>query len=201
MAGESARPVRSESDCSSRGQHDGLHARVRPGYALGVSDHNASPDEPSIPSEVVSPSTRRRRPSLQLIVALALFSVILVVGTLGILIYDRATAIDRSTPTVVVGQFLVASFHDRDPKRVAFFICEQLQPDEALADTIGGIDTNVAVSWGDYSTDQGGNSATVIAQMAFRVDQGANSYSTVEQWRFSLVKQDGWRVCGIHRPS
>jgi hypothetical protein len=168
-----------------------------------VSDqHSATPEERSSPPEVAGSSSvrRRRKPSAQLIVALAFFGLILIAGTVGLIIYDRATAIDRSTPTVVVDQFLVASFDDRDPRRVAFFICDQLQPDQALADTIGGIDMNLSVSWGDFSTDQGDGSAVVIAQVRFRLDQGDSSYSAIEQWQFTMVDEDGWRVCGIQRP-
>jgi hypothetical protein len=168
-----------------------------------VSDqHSAAPEEQSIPPDVAGSSSgrRRRKPSLQLIVALVFIGLILVAGTIGLIIYDRATAIDRSTPTVVVGQFLVASFDDRDPRRVALFVCEQLQPNQALDDTLNGLDTDLSVSWGDFSTDQSDGSAIVIAQMRFRLDQGDASYSAVEQWRFTMVNQDGWRVCGIQRP-
>jgi hypothetical protein len=131
---------------------------------------------------------------------MAFLGLILVAGTVALILFDRATALDRSTPTVVVGQFLVASFDDRDTRRVALFVCEQLQPQQALEDTVGGIDPNLSVSWGDFSTDQSGDTATVIAQLRFRHDQGGASYSSVQQWRFSMVDQDGWRVCGIERP-
>ena len=165
-------------------------------------EHSASPEERSTPQETTGPSSggRRRKPSIQLVVALAFLGLILIAGTVGLIVFDRATAIDRSTPTVVVGQFLVASFDDRDTRRVALFVCEQLEAGQALDETVSGIDPDLSVSWGDFSIDQNGDIATVTGQLRFRLDQAGTSYSSVEQWRFNMVKQDGWRVCGIQRP-
>ena len=66
-------------------------------------------------------------------------------GTL-LYVYDQATAIDRSTPQVVVEQFLDATLILNNSDRVSLFVCKQWSAEAALLAVAPPTDKRVAVS-------------------------------------------------------
>jgi len=154
------------------------------------------------PEAKISPTPpARRRPSIVLILALVVAGLGMIAAVVGYAVYTRVTAIDRSTPTVVVGQFLVATIKDRDVRRVALFTCNDLAPTRALEMATGGIEPSRPPTWEDISIEQQqGSTATVTAKMKFRLDQETITSSETQTWTFRVVNEEGWRVCQIERP-
>lgn len=131
------------------------------------------------------------RNKLLLIILIAVGMVALVGGGVGLLLYNRATEIDRSTPTVAVRQFLHAAFVDKDDSRVKLFTCKQWTK-ERTAEVQRSFDPSVKVTWERVvlKSNQDGK-ALVTAQMRL-VFQGLVDF---QEWRFDVVKENGWRVC------
>ena len=153
-------------------------------------------DESSVPRKPAAPTRQRRWRNLLLIVAGFVALLGLVAGTAFIYFYDRATAIDRSTPESVVIQFLDASLRQKDPTRVSLFLCDQWPVDTAMAAAAGPDDAGVIPSWGAINVAISGSDATVTARVRFTY---SDSRRQVQTWTFSLRDQKGWRVCGLAR--
>ncbi len=98
------------------------------------------------------PRSHRLRNLLLIVVAFAVVLGAVGAGTLFYL-YDRATAIDRSTPELVAGQFLRAALVERDSSRVSLFVCSQWTAAEATNDVSAPTNPKISVSWGDYVTE------------------------------------------------
>ncbi len=137
----------------------------------------------------------RRKRSLLLVVAIMLASLVVVGGAVGFVVYDQTTKIDRSTPTVAVRQFLQAGLVDRDVDRVAMFVCMQWSPSEALVAIASGADDSVRVTFGVTSVEESSDSAKATV----RITSTSSGHSDVATWRVTVVRQDGWRVCGVDR--
>jgi hypothetical protein len=145
-----------------------------------------------------SPSARRRSRTA-LIVLAAVLGMVAVAGVAGLVIYDRATAIDRSTPTVVADQFLGAVVVERDPRRVALFICSEWSADEAIRDLTADIGEDIVATWGDLAVEQNADSAVVTAMVKLTFQGQGSSQRNIESWRIALRNSDGWRVCDVTR--
>jgi len=137
----------------------------------------------------------RRKRSVLLVVATLLVSLVVVGGAVGFVVYDQATEIDRSTPAVAVRQFLQAGLVDRDVDRVAMFVCRQWSPSDALAAIASGANDSVRVTFGVTSVEESGDSAKATV----RITSTLSGHSDVATWRVTIVRQDGWRVCGVDR--
>jgi hypothetical protein len=108
--------------------------------------------------------------------------------------YDRATAIDRSTPQVVTDQFLDATLVLNDPARVGLFVCDRWSAEDAMAKVGAPTDSSMSASWGISVVDATDSSATVSARVTFRF---RDSRRQVETLTLSLVDEGGWRVCDL----
>jgi hypothetical protein len=111
--------------------------------------------------------------------------------------YDKATAIDRSTPQVATEQFLDSTLVLKDENRVALFVCQQWSAEAAMAAAAPPTDSRVAVSWGDSSARTSGDKATVEVRVQFNVDAGPVVAGSTRIWTLELENQDGWRVCSL----
>jgi hypothetical protein len=111
--------------------------------------------------------------------------------------YDRATAIDRSTPQVVVDQFLDATLVLKDPDRTSLLICDRWSAAQAMTSVGAPSDPRVSVTWGDPIATVTGASATVSVNVFFRATAGED----IETWTLILENQDGWRVCDLTKES
>jgi hypothetical protein len=107
------------------------------------------------------------------------------------LLYDRATEVNRSTPTIAVHQFLSAVFVQRDDDRAKLFTCREWTTQRS-AEARGRFDPEVKVKW-ERVTEQSreGKQALVTARLQL-LWQG---FADFQQWRFEVVKDNGWRVC------
>jgi len=120
-------------------------------------------------------------------------------GAVGFVAYDRATAIDRSTPAVVVDQFLQAGLKDQDPARVGLFVCPGWAPTDAISEMPKPAGDNIFISWGDLVSEENGNRATVTLHVEFALLINGSAANDIENWRLHLVRQDGWRVCELEK--
>ncbi|GIJ78036.1 hypothetical protein Xph01_24680 [Micromonospora phaseoli] len=126
-------------------------------------------------------------------------------GVVGYLIYDRATAPDRSAPDVVVDNYLRAFLVDRNDVRADLFTCEgnpALDAAEALREEILRRESEfgvvVRVSWGPLHQTKTGQGQSVATTLTISSSaDGEPRSSRREDWIFQVVDEaDGWRVCG-----
>ena len=176
-----------------------ISRRRSSGYASCVVSDGATPDE--APSSVpTGGSTVARQPRRLRNVSLVVVAFVLALGAVAagtvFFFYDRATAIDRSNPEVVASQFLRAALIQRDPSRVALFVCERWSAEEALAAVAPPTDASVSSSWGDYVTTVTGSTAELSVKVEFVLGGGVAA-SSVRTWHLDLEDQDGWRVCAL----
>jgi hypothetical protein len=132
------------------------------------------------------------RNTLLLIILVVGAVFVLAAGGVGFLFYNRATEIDRSTPTVAVHQFLRAAFFDKDDDRVKLFTCRQWT-NERTSGVQQRFDPEVKVTWEDVVVQsRQGHQAVVTARMRLVFQ----SFVDFQDWRFEVVEENGWRVCG-----
>lgn len=149
------------------------------------------PDQPS-----EAPPPRRTR-NVLLVVAIALGTALLLGGTVAIIFYNRATAIDRGTPVVSASSFLRAVFVDEDPARVGLYTCSSWSASQALSDTKALADPEARVSWDTFSVvDQSPSRAVLHARVRFRYP-GEVAPSGEKTWEIRLADERGWRVCAV----
>jgi len=128
------------------------------------------------------------------------------VGAAGVALraYDEATKIDRSAPRAVLKAYLDAEFVRRDEGRAALYRCEDptslanlyvLRDQLAAEEKTTGVPIKVVIGAMDLSD----NGSTVIAPIEFNRGAGLQVRTTVQTWRFTLVDEDGWRVCGAEQ--
>jgi hypothetical protein len=132
-----------------------------------------------------------------LVLALVLAGLVLVGGGAAFVVYDQATAIDRSSPEIVTGQFLRAALVDRDPARVSLFVCREWPAQDAIRKVDPPTDPKIFTMWGDYVSRTSGNSADVDTNVQFSFTVGGSSGRDIQLWSLHLEKQDGWRVCDL----
>jgi hypothetical protein len=190
---------------------------VNPNPASGErGDPNRRPadradDAPaSTPWAAIDAAERRagRRRTL-LILAAFLLVVCLVGGIGGYVWYDRTTRIDRSTPVVVVFQYVDAIFELRDVDHARLFECERSNGRAALQMLLSDImererkfDIRLSVSAGDFESAVEGAQAEVRTSLFIDAPEvnGETSRSS-QPWKFTLHDDDGWRVCSAQRVS
>lgn len=124
----------------------------------------------------------------------------------GYIWYDRATRIDRSTPSVVVERYVYTIFDDRDLAGAEALECRDgsRQNIRSLLTDIEDLERTynilVTVSTANYSTTILGDQADV--EVALRIDvpeEDRKPSRSTQHWRFHLRDDDGWRVCDASR--
>ncbi|WP_203912108.1 hypothetical protein [Rhizocola hellebori] len=110
---------------------------------------------------------------------------------------------DRSDPQVVTDQFLRAVFVRKDHPGAALYTCSDQSQDDDVWALRSELDrresefkVTVIVSWGAY--DREGNDLRTSLTITANRD-GVEQSSSEQVWRFHLVEEDGWRVCGADR--
>jgi hypothetical protein len=101
----------------------------------------------------------------------------------------------RLDETRTVHEFLSAVFLAGTAERVGSYVCGSWAADEALTRTVAEVGPDVRVSWDQIRViSSRDDRANVSARLGLRSvdDVRPGSY---EQWRFSLVNEDGWRFC------
>jgi hypothetical protein len=152
---------------------------------------------------------RRGRRRRMLAISGVVLLVLCLIGSIaGYLWYDRATKIDRSTPVVVVEQYVYTIFADRDLAGAEIFECDGASRDGILGlladieERERKFDIAISVSTANYSSSTVGDTAEVKVSLRIDVpeEDGKPSRST-QQWQFQLRDDDGWRVCSGQRAS
>jgi hypothetical protein len=145
-----------------------------------------------------APAPRRRARRILLILAIVVAFLVVLGGTIGVVAYDKATAIDRSTPDVVTDQFMQAATVDRDAVRVGLFVCANYPVADAMNATKLDSRQDLHVNWGITSLAENGDRAQVDVRVRLSVPAGNDAlFRDVHNWHLTLVKEDGWRVCGV----
>lgn len=143
-----------------------------------------------------------RRVRLFLAVGLGIV-LLLCLGGVGVIVslYDSATAIKRTAPDAVVDSFLRAYLVNRDDKAAALYECKSGGSFVQLAAFRADIVTRekqytigIRVSWTDLVVEERGGQTTVTTDIRRAITDG--SERTSDPWRFQMVDDAGWRVCG-----
>ncbi|PWR10540.1 hypothetical protein DKT68_08635 [Micromonospora acroterricola] len=164
-----------------------------------------------LPPAPVTPAPRRpRRRVRTVLTVVGGVLALLTIGALitGYVLYDRASAPDRSAPDVVVDNYLRAFLVDRNDARADLFTCEGGADLQAVRDLRremeqreSSFNVTVRVSWGPLtrSPSPDGESVGTTLTIAGSAD-GVQRSSRREDWMFEVVEDDdGWRVCGGSR--
>jgi hypothetical protein len=156
------------------------------------------PSSGAAPAVAAPARAPRRGRRILLIVAIVVAFLIVLGGTIGVVAYDRATAIDRSTPDVVADQFMQAATVDRDAVRVGLFVCASFPAADAMNATKLDARQDLHVNWGITSLTQTGDRAEVDLRVRLSVPAANDAlFRDIHDWHLTLVKEDGWRVCGV----
>jgi hypothetical protein len=135
-----------------------------------------------------------------LAVLVALGALALVGGVGAVLLYDRATAIDRSTPAAAARQFLHAALVENDAHQVGLHVCDGWAAQTALNETAVELGPSSHVSWAIGATEHSGaDRATVAVRVQISTGAGGLVADRIEQWTLRAVDQRGWRICGIEK--
>ncbi|MEU4470761.1 hypothetical protein [Micromonospora sp. NPDC023888] len=159
-----------------------------------------------LPPAPVPPETQppRRRMRTVLTVVAGVLALLCVGGlAMGLVLYHRASAPDRSAPDVVVDNYLRAFLVDRNDARADLFTCEggsQLQSLRSLrADLLTReqeLNVTILVSWGSLEVKGEGDAASVVTVIRRSATVDGIQQSLTDTWQFDVRKQDDWRVCG-----
>jgi hypothetical protein len=128
---------------------------------------------------------------------------LLCLGGVGVFIsfYDEATKIERSAPDAVVDQFLRAYLVNRDDEEAELFTCKDgldLTRIEAFRTDLKSRETRFSISiqvvWEGLTVSTTGPRGTVAVDLTRTISD--NSEQITKPWQFTVVDEDGWRVCG-----
>ncbi|MFF0172230.1 hypothetical protein [Micromonospora profundi] len=162
-----------------------------------------APSEQLPPAQAApAPEPPRRRLRTVLIVVggvLALLGMGAVIT--GFVWYNRAATPDRSSPDVVVVNYLQAALVSRDFNRAKLFTCDGAVPalDEFGAQIIQRErELNVSFSInieGVAASTTGQDASSVVAVIRRSASIDGVQQSLTDIWRFDVQDRDGWRVC------
>jgi hypothetical protein len=170
------------------------------------------PAQPAVPPPAPAaapPKPKNRR--VRLIVALAGgIMALLCLGGVGVFVsfYDEATKIERKAPDAVVDSFLRAYLVNRDDQEASLFTCKS-GPDLAAVSALRTeaverekkFGVTVGISWSSLTISGSGDAQrSVRTNLVIAGSSNGNSISRrTETWDFSVVDDDGWRVCSTSK--
>ncbi|MFC4019756.1 hypothetical protein ACFOW4_17690 [Micromonospora sp. GCM10011542] len=156
------------------------------------------PPGPAAPA----PERPRRRARTVLTVVAGVLAVLCLGGVAaGFVLYNRASAPDRSAPDVVVVSYLQAALVSRDANRAKLYTCnggvpaldafaKQIERREQELNVSFSINIeNIMVSKGD----SGRASVSAVIRRSATLD--GVQQSLTDTWRFEVEDREGWRVC------
>jgi hypothetical protein len=152
-----------------------------------------------------TPVERSTRPLRLLLMVTAGVLTLLCLGGVGVGInlYDEATAIDRGEPDESVDNYLRSFVLQRNDIRAESLECSQdsgLEPIRAFRRDIDqkqeGFGITIYVSWGPLTVTNDGSDRLVATELT-RTIQGAERVT--QEWRFRVVDEGGWKVCGAEQ--
>jgi hypothetical protein len=125
----------------------------------------------------------------------AVLSVVVALAAGGLYLLRQVDKPPSLTPEETVSAFLSAVFLSADPQKASSVVCSNWDPAEAITRTTKAVPAGARVSWGDLKVVTNTESrATVRGSLGIRMPDDSRPSSFV-QWRFTLVDEDGWRVC------
>lgn len=164
-----------------------------------------TPPEQMAPPPAPAPApVRPKRPLRTVLAIVAGVLALLCTGgaVVGFVLYDRATAPDRSSPEVVVANFVQYFLAERNETRAAEFVCEDgaaLDEARSLRDDLVAREqrfgTTISVGWENLNVQQNGDQAEVRADLVISAFVDGLRQSDRQNWRFEVKRGDGWRVC------
>ncbi|TDC42000.1 hypothetical protein [Micromonospora sp. KC213] len=178
-----------------------------------VPAQRTPPDQLAPPvTTPVPPPPKQRRVRTVLSVAAAVMALLCAGGAaIGYVLYDRATAPDRSAPDVVVDNYLREFLVNRNDIRADQLVCEggtaNLKAVEALRTEVEQREVNfgvvVRISWGPLTRGGAADGGTVSTTLTIAGSlNGQPRSSRREDWMFDVVNRDDqWRVCGARKVS
>jgi hypothetical protein len=149
---------------------------------------------------------RPRRTVRKVMLGVLGIAVLSIFGTAGVafIIYDKATEIDRTYPRVVVRNYVESLVVRHDETAARLYTCtkpEALLEFQLFSDELqssgdaSGIASTVVI--GSLSEESAGS--VVLVELQTRRSADGVVSKEIQYWRFSLVEEDGWRVCGAAR--
>jgi hypothetical protein len=119
-------------------------------------------------------------------------------------VYDKATEADRSSPEVAVTNYLQALLMERDQSRAALYACEEASNladvDALLAEIVDRerqLGVSITVNVENLRVERtDGTEAWVTVDLRRSATVDGVRQSLVDPWRFQVVDEDGWHVCG-----
>jgi hypothetical protein len=128
---------------------------------------------------------------------------LLCVGGVGAfyVLYDEATEIKRTEPDAVVDSYLAATLVSRNDQEATLYQCKsggdfeqlvQFRDDTAKREK--DFSVGISITWSSLEVDVAGTSGTVSADLTRTISGQTGRDSS--SWRFAVVDEDGWRVCG-----
>ncbi|WP_406046455.1 hypothetical protein OG799_30220 [Micromonospora sp. NBC_00898] len=169
-----------------------------------VPAQRTPPEQLAPPAPAPAPQRPRRRLRTVLSVVAGVLAVLCVGGGItGFILYDRATAPDRSAPDVVVDNYLRAFLVDRNDTKASGFACGgggDLDAVRGLRDELERREANfnvvVRVGWGALARAKSGDGELVTTTLTISSSaDGQTRSSRREDWQFKVIDNDGWRVC------
>ncbi|MFU8873862.1 hypothetical protein [Micromonospora sp. SL4-19] len=168
-----------------------------------VPAQRTPPEQLAPPAPAPAPERPRRRLRTVLVVVAGVLALLCGSGAVvGFVLYDRATAPDRSAPDVVVDNYLRAFLVDRNDTEAEEFACEgraNLGELRSLRDDLVSREkrfgTTISVSWGALDARQTDDIAVVEVDLIISAFVDGISQSDRQGWRFETRQGDGWRVC------
>jgi hypothetical protein len=122
------------------------------------------------------------------------------------LLYEDATAVDRSAPDVAVDNYLRAYLVERDDARADQYVCREapdLTDGRALRDDIEARErrysVRILVTWDSLRVEPAREGRTVTTEVRRTIADGSERIQ--DRWQFEVVDRDGWRVCAARRLS
>ncbi|MFF5234300.1 hypothetical protein [Dactylosporangium sp. NPDC000521] len=181
--------------------------RSRPGNDEVLEGEIIGKDEPlgrPAPTPPANPPKRGLgfRKTLLLVIAIAAAGLCLGGSITAYILYDKATAPDRSTPEGVLEQYLNAKFNTRDNIRAGVFQCSSadLNDVDAALDEVKQLEarfsTNITVRPATFTVSATEKQATVDSVLHVVIPEASGQQSVSEQaWKFELRKDSSWRLC------
>jgi hypothetical protein len=120
-----------------------------------------------------------------------------------LLTYHESTKIDRTDPEVVLIRYLDATFERKDPAMAGLYTCgepENLSPIGELRQDLEKREKDFAVTIHVTNGPMTRNQQTITTDLTITASKNGPIVSEwTETWRFSMVDESGWRVCGAER--
>jgi hypothetical protein len=172
-----------------------------------------APPPATTPTDDAAPTPKPKKRNTRLWVAMiGGILALLCLGGVGVavLLYDKETKVDRAEPDAVVDNFVRAYVVDKNDNEVALYQCKTAADLGALSalrteilDREKNFKVHVSVSWSTLTVNAVSQAQkNVNADLTIAGSSGGKVISRrTESWSFTVLDQDGWRVCGATKVS